>query len=150
MTQADPLTIDLDDSDDARAGYDWAHLDLSRLKRPNSIRRLIGIVIALVVVFWPARSALVAGRLVGIGLVGYSVVTLWSVRKARPVPWLAVVLSVGALGLGAFGYVDFGVVAGVVVAAAVHDRLPMVGSVGLVGLLCSFYLLGGWVAVVLG
>jgi len=102
MTQADPLTIDLDDSDDARAGYDWAHLDLSRLKRPNSIRRLIGIVIALMVVFWPARSALVAGRLVGIGLVGYSVVTLWSVRKARPVPWLAVVLSVGALGLGAF------------------------------------------------
>ena len=68
MGVADPesLTSELDDSD-VRPGYDWRSLDFSRLLRPNAIRRTLGIVIALMVVFWPVRSELVLGRPVGVG-----------------------------------------------------------------------------------
>ena len=102
MTDAESLTSELEDSDDERAGYDWALLDFSRLAKPNALRRLIGIVVALVVLFWPQRSSFILGRLVGIGLFGYAVATLWSVRRARPVQWLVVGGSLAALGLGAF------------------------------------------------
>jgi len=102
MADADALTTELEDSDDARAGYDWGRLDFSRLLKPNALRRVIGIVVALMVILWPERSVLILGRLVGIGLIGYAVVTLWSVRKVRPVVWFAGAASLAALVLGGF------------------------------------------------
>ena len=101
MTNAESLTSGLDDSDE-RPGYDWASLDFSRLLKPNALRRMIGIAIALMVVFWPQRSNLIVGRLLGIGLIGYALGTLWSVRKVRPLPWIAILSSLAALGLGSF------------------------------------------------
>ena len=96
------LTTELEDSDDNGAVYDWSRLDFSRLVKPDAIRRIIGIVIALTVLVWPDRSVLLLGRLVGIGLIGYAAVTLWSVRKVRPVPWFGVASSLAALVLGGF------------------------------------------------
>ena len=102
MADADSLTSELEDSNEPRAGYAWARLDLSRLLKPNAIRRMIGIVVALMVVFWPERSVVILGRLVGIGLIAYAVVTLWSLRKERPLQWAAMALSLAAAGVGVF------------------------------------------------
>jgi uncharacterized hydrophobic protein (TIGR00271 family) len=101
MTNAESVTSELDDSD-GRPSYDWASIDFSRLLRPNSVRRLIGIAIALMVIFWPQRSNVIVGRLLGIGLIGSALVTLWSVRKVRPLPWIAILSSLAALGFGSF------------------------------------------------
>ena len=102
MADADSLTGDLEDSDEPRAGYAWARVDWSRLLKANAIRRMIGIVVALMVMFWPERSVVILGRLVGIGAIGYAAITLWSMRRVRPVQWVAVTLSLAALGLGGF------------------------------------------------
>jgi uncharacterized hydrophobic protein (TIGR00271 family) len=99
MTDAESLTSELDDSEE-QPGYDWTSIDFSRLLRPNTIRRMIGIAIALMVVFWPQRTNVVVGFLVGIGLIGDALVSLWSARKDRPVPWITVLSSLAALGLG--------------------------------------------------
>ena len=101
MADADSLTSELEDSDDDRAGYDWTRLDLTRLARPGSIRRLVGIGIALAVVFWPERSVVILGRLVGIGLIASAIMTLWLLRTVRPVRWLTIASSLAAIGLGA-------------------------------------------------
>ena len=58
MADTDSLTSELDDSDE-QPGYDWTSLEFSRLLRPNAIRRMIGIAIALMVVFWPHRGDLI-------------------------------------------------------------------------------------------
>ena len=101
MADAHSLTSELDDSNDARAGYDWGRLDLARLLQPASIRRLIGIGIALAIVFWPERSVVILGRLVGIGLIASAMLTLWLLRVVRPVRWLTIASSLAAIGLGA-------------------------------------------------
>jgi len=102
MADADPLTSDLEDSDEPRAGYEWARLDLSRLLKPNAIRRITGIAVALVVLSWPDRSIVILGRLVGIGTIGYAAITLWAVRRTRPVQWAVLLVSLVAIGLGGF------------------------------------------------
>lgn len=102
MTDVDASTSEFDDSDDVRAGYDWARIDLARLLGPEATRRIIGIVIALCVVFWPQRSVDILGRLVGIGLLGYAFLTMWALRGIRPVPRFAVASSIVALFLGGF------------------------------------------------
>ncbi len=48
MADPDSLTTELEDSDDPRAGMAWRRLDFSRLLGANALRRLIGIVVALV------------------------------------------------------------------------------------------------------
>jgi uncharacterized hydrophobic protein (TIGR00271 family) len=101
MADADSLTSELEDSDDARAGYDFGRLDLSRLAQPGSIRRLLGIGVALAVVFWPERSVVILGRLVGLGLIGSGIWTLWLMRTVRPLRWLTIASSLVAIGLGA-------------------------------------------------
>jgi len=100
MADAHSLTSELEDSDDDRAGYDWGRLELSRLVQPGSIRRLIGIVVALAVIFWPERSVVILGRLVGIGLIASGFSTLWLLRTIRPVRWLTIASSLAAIGLG--------------------------------------------------
>ena len=99
MSDADSLTSELEDSAD-RPGQGWRSLDYSRLLQPNAMRRIVGIIIALMVVFWPARSELIVGRLLGVGLIGYGGLTLWSLRKLRPVPWAAGLWSMAALVVG--------------------------------------------------
>jgi len=101
MTHADSLTSELEDTDE-RPGYDWASLDFTRLLKTNALRRIVGIAIALTVVFWPHRSDLVLGRLLGIGLIGYAVLTMWSMRRVRPLPWLALLSSMAAVAVGLF------------------------------------------------
>jgi len=96
----DSLTTELEDSDQPRAGMAWRRLDFSRLLGANALRRLTGIVVALLIVFWPGRSELILGRLVGIGLVGSAAFTLWAIRRTRPVAWLVVLASLVALGVG--------------------------------------------------
>ena len=101
MTNPESLTSELDDSD-GRPSYNWGSLDFARLLKPNAVRRMAGIVIALMVVFWPQRSNVVVGRLLGIGLIFSALVTLWSIRRVRPLPWFAILSSFVALGFGSF------------------------------------------------
>ena len=98
MADAESLTSEFEDS--GRAGRTWRSLDYSRLLEPNGLRRIVGIIIALMVVFWPARSEVILGRLLGIGLIGYGILTLWSLRRSRPVPWGTALWSLAAVIVG--------------------------------------------------
>lgn len=100
MADPDSLTSELEDSDEPSAGTALRRLDFSRLLGPNALRRLTGIVVALLIVFWPGRSELILGRLVGIGLIASAALTLWAIRRMRPVAWLVVLASLVALGVG--------------------------------------------------
>jgi len=95
------LTSELEDTDE-RPSYDWSSLDLPRLLQPNVLRRVAGIAIALLILFWPERTDLVLGRLIGITLVVYASSSLWSIRTTRPFPWLQSLVSLAAIGLGGF------------------------------------------------
>ncbi len=101
MSEPESLTRELEDTDE-RPGFDWSRLDLTRLLHPNALRRIAGIAVALVVLFWPERTDLLLGRLIGIGLVVYALTYLWSLRAVRPVPWLSIVASVVVLAFGGF------------------------------------------------
>ena len=98
MADAESLTSEFEDS--GRAGRTWRSLDYSRLLEPNGLRRIVGIIIALMVVFWPARSEVILGRLLGIGLIGYGILTLWSLRRSRPVLWGTALWSLAAVIVG--------------------------------------------------
>lgn len=102
MSDADSLTSELEDSNDAMLGYDWTRLDFSRLLTPDAIRRLIGIAVAAGVIAWPDRTTLILGRIIGAGIIWYAATTLWSQRASRPLPWIRVISSLVALGLGVF------------------------------------------------
>lgn len=102
MSEDDSLTNELEDSADAVLGFDWARFDFSRLLRADVLRRVVGIIVAVVVIAWPDRTVLMLGRLLGIGLLWYGLTTLWAQRATRPVRWVSVVASLGVSGLGAF------------------------------------------------
>jgi uncharacterized hydrophobic protein (TIGR00271 family) len=102
MPDADSLTRELEDSNDAMLGYDWSRLDFSRLLEPRVLRRLIGMGVAIVMIAWPDRTVLILGRLIGVGLIWYGTTTLWSHRRSRPVRWVGLVSSLVTLGLGLF------------------------------------------------
>lgn len=101
MSDPESLTRELEDTDE-RPGFDWSRLDLSRLLQPNAIRRIAGIAVALALIFWPERTNLLVGRLIGIGLIVYAATSLWAMRKDRPFPWLGGVAAVVAVGFGGF------------------------------------------------
>ena len=71
-SHADSLTNELEDStesSDRLVGRDGARLDFSRLLQPSALRRVVGIVVAIVVLAWPDRTVLILGRLIDAELV---------------------------------------------------------------------------------
>ena len=90
---------ELEDGADKTA-FSLARIDTALLTSPAVLRSIAGITIGLSVLAWPDRSDRVLGRLVGVGLAWFAVVSLrqWSAR--RPVQWVSVVGSLLALAGG--------------------------------------------------
>jgi len=97
----DSLTSELVDTDEL-PGFDWSRFAWSRLWSANAMRRIGGILIAGAIVFWPERSNVVLGRLVGVGLAIYALLVLWASIRERPLPRLTLVAASSLLVLGGF------------------------------------------------
>ena len=95
------LTGELEDSDE-RPSYDWSEVDFGRLLRPEALVHVASAAIAVLVLFWPDRTEIVIGRLIGISLVVYGGGTLWRTRRARPLGWSQILLALAAIGLGVY------------------------------------------------
>ena len=110
------LTSELEDSDE-RPRYDWANIDLSQLFRPVALRHLAGLTLGLLVIFWPSRTGIVVGRLIGITLIVYGLTP----RLHRWLSWLTLLV---VLFLGIFfwpGWLFWGLV--IAVMGARHPRV---------------------------
>jgi uncharacterized membrane protein HdeD (DUF308 family) len=95
------LTGGLEDGD-VRPGFDWSRLELDRLARVEAGRRVVGIVMALVVLFWPGRTGVVLGRIVGLTLIVYAASALRSAIRIRPMPRVRTLVAAATLGIGGF------------------------------------------------
>jgi uncharacterized hydrophobic protein (TIGR00271 family) len=93
------LTGELEDTAH-RPRYDVSRVDFERLVRPRAWPHAAGLAIALLVLFWPDRSEIVVGRLIGVSLLVYGTGALWSARPTRPFPWLGSALALAAVGVG--------------------------------------------------
>jgi len=95
------LTGELEDTDKGPR-YDWSRVEAERLLHPKAWPHVVGIAVGLLALFWPDRTEVVVGRLIGLTLTVYGASTIWSARRFRPFPWLRVLLATAATGLGVF------------------------------------------------
>jgi uncharacterized hydrophobic protein (TIGR00271 family) len=105
MADPDTLTRELLDTEE-RPTFDWSRFDWTRLWTPEALRRLAGLGVAIAVVFWPHRSTVLLGRLVGIGLVVYAVPAFGRALFDRTRRWRDAAGALVVLVLGGFLLVD--------------------------------------------
>jgi len=134
---------ELEDSDDPRTGYDWGRFDPVRLLKPDVIGRTIGVVVALMVIIWPRRTDEVLGVLVGIALIGYALLALWSALRDRAMTLTVVASSLAALSVG-FIIVTPPVESQVTFGRLLGAVLIVAGFIKLVGLLRHHGTDRGW------
>lgn len=99
------LTSELDDGDETHA-FDWSNIRLSRLREPEALRHLAGLALALLVLWWPDRTAIIVGRLVGVTLIVYGTLSAWRALRTRPFSFLPMVAAIAAVLVGAFLVVE--------------------------------------------
>jgi len=109
-------------------------IHLRQLAQPGVVAHVVGITIGLLVLAWPQRSLLVAGRLTGLLLVVVALVGLVDAIRSRPRSWIAIVALLATLGVGV-GLTASPTRTELVLGRVLGSLLIAIGAVEIVGLM---------------